>query len=399
MTHITRTAHGSASMMLNSLRLVGVGELTCPSSQFPRLTKHIAKDKLPKMCPDPWNDSMKRHPKSNLLARFRPNLPTLTATPTNRIAMSVYDARCEIVSTNINPPTKLQLTKDGSYLFLLGPSGYKDRSPGLDYFLVDEDLKNGGEPHRRIFEPGLTSVAYDMAVDDECRLVFVGDEDRVKSYAWGTPNGYNNELPPIHTLNSQDFSGPMAVLPNGTIVRADQGKVAVWDINGLETHRDAGDKLIGEEIDIEYVWRDDYYNIELSSGTSPSSTIDFIDHPNFKPSVWQPLVGAPSKLLCAEAARQTYNYGCIAIDLEHGGKTIAHYLGHGGSVADVSTSPVDSHVFLTSSHDGFSRLYDVRQSLPVLTLDACGKDSFCESAVLAHPDGIPSECPYNNFRT
>ncbi|KAG8682125.1 hypothetical protein FRC08_015179, partial [Ceratobasidium sp. 394] len=39
--------------------------------------------------PGPWNDSVKRHPKSSPLARHRPKLPALTPTAANPIAMSV----------------------------------------------------------------------------------------------------------------------------------------------------------------------------------------------------------------------------------------------------------------------------------------------------------------------
>lgn len=73
------------------------------------------------------------------------------------------------------------------------------------------------------------------------------------------------------------------------------------------------------------------------------------------------------------------------------------YLGHGATVSDFSVSSGDPQVFLTACHDGFARMFDVRRSLPVLTFDACGQSEFCDTAALAHVDGIPSKVPSQLF--
>jgi WD40 repeat protein len=230
-----------------------------------------------------------------------------------------------------------------------------------------------------------------MVLDESRRLIFVGDKDRVKSYAWGAADGtYYDELLPTHTLDSQGSGGPMVILPNGTIVRAGQGRAVVWQINELETHGDDGEEIVGIEIDIEDTWRDDPEEIELSSGSTPTSHIQFVDHPSLAPSIWQPLISAPSTVLSTEFSQMSKSYGCISIDLETG-RTTARYLGHGAGISDLSVSAGDPQVFLTACGDGYARMFDTRQPLPVLTLDACGKDAFCEAVVLAHPDGIPSE--------
>ncbi|CAE6430443.1 unnamed protein product [Rhizoctonia solani] len=258
--------------------------LSLPHATIPMMLEmlnidpEIAMQKVGKIRPDPWHSSMKRHPKSTLLARFRPDLPRLTATPSTPAAAMVYDARCS--------------------------------------------------------------------------------------------------------------DGPIAVLPNGRVVRAGVGGVASWNIGELETHGYDGE-IIGDEIDPEQTSRDDPSAIELSSGSPRNSFIRFIDHPNLTPTVWEPLPGNPSTLLCAEYF-DLIKYGCVSIDLEHGGKTTARYLGHGGAVSDFSVSAADPRMFLTACHDGYARLFDVRQPLPVITLDACGADAFCEAIVLAHPDGIPT---------
>jgi hypothetical protein len=337
---------------------------------------------------------MKRHPKSTRLARFRPNLPpTLTSTPSNPLAMSVYEARCEISLTSIVTPIRLQVSEGSSCLGLIGMGGYKNRSPTLNYFLLDKEGEGTYFPEEHFFEVGLAGIARGIAVDESRRLIFVGDDDRVKSYAWGAPDGTYYKKPlPTHTLDSDRFSGPIVTLPNGTIVRAGKGSAGVWEFSGLDTHGDNGGKTIGQEMDIDDLdsWRDDPDDIELSTGSAPISRIEFIDQPSLKPSIWKSLIAAPSTVLCAEFARESNNYDCIALDLETG-KTKLHYLGHGATVADFSVSAGDPQVFLTASHDGYVRLFDVRLPLPALTFDACGQVEFCDTAALAHPNGIPSK--------
>jgi hypothetical protein len=92
----------------------------------------------PSLMPDPWAASMKRHPKSPPLTRFRPGLPSLTPMPANRLAMSVYDARCEVSAVSIIPPIWLQLSEGSSCLAAIGVCGHKDRTPGLEYFLLEK---------------------------------------------------------------------------------------------------------------------------------------------------------------------------------------------------------------------------------------------------------------------
>lgn len=274
--------------------------------------------------------------------------------------------------------------------------GWKNRSPALECFLLDkDDDERRGFMTSSYLVPGLADVAYHMAVDESRRLVFVGDESRVKSYAWMNPDGtYYDDLLPVHTLDTDRSSGPITILPNGAIVRAGKGGADVWATNGLPTHGDVGDEIIGEEMDLDDfdTMHDDTEDIELSTGAPPTSRIAFVDQPNLKPSIWQPLIESPSTVLCVEYARDTQNYDCVAIDLEAGGKTATRYLGHGATVADFSVSATDPRMFLTACHDGFARLYDVRQALPALTFDSSGQSEFCDAVVLAHPDGIPSQC-------
>ncbi|KAG8719134.1 hypothetical protein FRC09_011581 [Ceratobasidium sp. 395] len=342
------------------------------------------------MVPSAWKNNMKRHPKSSPLARPRPNIPTLTPTAANSVAMSVYDARCETKSERILTPLKLRLSQGNACLALNGAGGWKNRSPALSYYLLDEpDTGSTSLQRHHSMEPGLVDVARHMALDETRQLIFIGDDNRVKSYAWATPTGenYEREPHPTHTLDCDLVEGPIAVLPNGTVIRAGRGQVAVWDIDSLETHGEDGEGIVGEEDEdiLEDTMRDDAEEIELSTGSPATSYIKFTAHPDLKLAGWELLPQTPSTMLC-----HPDDYECFTIDLEHGGTIVTHYLGHGGKVSDFSISGGDPRVFLTACTDGFVRLFDHRTPLPVLTFDACDSSEFCDAAVLAHPDGIPT---------
>ncbi|CAE6481558.1 unnamed protein product [Rhizoctonia solani] len=338
---------------------------------------------------EPWSLSSKRHPKSTNLSRFRPKLPALTPTLDKPLAASVLDARCEISSSQCAAPIRFLTSPGNTCLALTGMGGYKNRSPALEYLLLNQPLAPSTDfPDLHWYEPGLAGVAFHGAIDESRRLIFVADDDRIKSYEWGSASEVYKDLLPVHTLDSELSRGPITVLPNGSLVRAGKGGASVFDINALPTHGSDGDEIIGESIEDFDTMRDEIDEIEVSSGSAPTSHIKFLDQPNLKPSLWQPLLTAPSTVLCVESARDEGKYSCIGIDLETG-KSTSYYLGHGGDVTAFSVSPAEPQLFLTACNDGFARLFDVRRPLPVLTFDACGQDEFCEAAALAHPDTIP----------
>ncbi|CAE6469279.1 unnamed protein product [Rhizoctonia solani] len=336
-----------------------------------------------------WNPASKRHPKSTNLSRFRSKLPPLTPTINKPLAASVLDARCEISSSRCSAPIRFLTSLGGTCLALTGMGGYKNRSPTLEYFILNQSLApytNFPAGHR--YEPGLASVAFHGVIDEARRLIFVGDDDRIKSYEWGSPTEVYPEPSPVHTLDTELSKGPMMILPNGSVVRAGKGGASVYDVRSLPTHGEDGDEVIGEEIEDFDTMCDDPEEIEPSSGSAPTSHIKFFDQPEFKPHIWQPLISAPSTVICAEYAREGGKYSCTGIDLETG-KTTSYYLGHGADVSAFSVSQSDPQLFLSACNDGFARLFDSRRPLPVVTFDACGQDEFCEAAALAHPDSIP----------
>ncbi|KEP47054.1 WD40 domain protein [Rhizoctonia solani 123E] len=337
---------------------------------------------------DPWDPSMKPHPKSTRMARFRPNLPTLTPTLGNSLAASILDARCEVFSAPCAYPIRFCISP--SCLALTGTAGYKNRSPYLEYIILTKPLDPMVDfPDEYTVEPGLAGVAYHAAIDDARRLIFVGDNDRVKSYEWGSTEEVHDEPLPVHTLDSRSAKGPMIVLPNGSLARAGKGGASIFDIQALPTHGPDGDAIIGKVIQIFDTWRDEEDEIERSSGSLPSSRIKFFDDPNFEPNLWEPLISAPSTVLCSEKARRSGVYDCVGIDLETG-KTVSYHLGHGDEITAFSVAPSDPQLFLTACGDGFARLFDLRHPLPVVTVDACGLKESCEAATLVMPGGIPT---------
>jgi len=61
---------------------------------------------------------------------------------------------------------------------------------------------------------GLSDVTYDSATDEECKLIFVADHSRIKSYAWGSPSENYAKLVVMHTLSSEGSSskGPLTII-------------------------------------------------------------------------------------------------------------------------------------------------------------------------------------------
>ncbi|KAG8731631.1 hypothetical protein FRC11_003223 [Ceratobasidium sp. 423] len=341
---------------------------------------------------EPGNVTTQQHLHPSKLARLRPNLPTLTPTLNEPLARSIFDARCEISSYRCASPIRFYSSPKGVCLALAGMSGWKNRSPALDYLVLNQPQNT--DPHNefsnaRFLEPGLADIAYHAAVDDARRLIFIGDGKRVKSYEWGTNTEVYRDPLPVHTLNSGHAEGPITTLPNGTVVRTGKGSASVWNIDALPTHDE--DDVIGYEIEINgHSWRDDPENIERSSGSRPTSQIKYTGISKFEPTQWKPLVSAPSTLICAEYEREEADgtFTCVGLDLQTG-QTTTKYLGHGKDISEFSVSAAEPQVFLTACHDGVARLFDIRQQNPVLRLTAGQQSDYCEGAALAHPNGIP----------
>ncbi|KAH9928697.1 uncharacterized protein B0H18DRAFT_1000217 [Fomitopsis serialis] len=317
--------------------------------------------------PAPWRPDMQPHIKSTRLSRFRPDVST-SVTDATPLAQAIHQARCEITDDDITVPSKMLISPGQTCLAIIGAGGWKNRNPTLACYFLDKDdhMQKG-----RSITPGLSDLASTMAMDEERKLVFIADSHRVKSYSWvANPNASrHNKLPAVHTLDSDECSGCLA------------GKALVWNIDALQQHGPEHRRIGRGRFDVEDSWRFD--------GSIPHASIAFAD-PTFYPAVWHR--HAPSgNMICGTNGRRDSNeYLCASIDLEHGGQTVARYLGHGGDVEVISTSEGDPNVFATAGSDGYARLFDVRQPLPVMTFNHGIDLEYCSSVVLVHPDGVPT---------
>ncbi|EMD33906.1 hypothetical protein CERSUDRAFT_56003, partial [Gelatoporia subvermispora B] len=266
----------------------------------------------------------------------------------------IYQARCEVDGNRICTPIKVAVSLGGSCIAVGANGGWKNREPVVHYYF-----------HKAYsIDPGLAEPVTQLALDDDRKLIFVADGDRVKSFSWKGGKGS-----PVHTLNSMT-SGPIAILPRGHIIRAGDGRFDYWRIDELEVHGPKK-KLIGRgKYNIDDLGRDnDYDEVERSNGSDAHGRIK-LEQTRFCPQalhVHQPT----GRILCGETTPASHDggYGCVAIDLEHGGKTAIRYLGHGGTVVSFSTGDFDPYTLATACSDGFARDYDVRQKLLILTMD------------------------------
>ncbi|KAF8071505.1 hypothetical protein FPV67DRAFT_876444 [Lyophyllum atratum] len=336
----------------------------------------------------PWAESPQPHPYMSRLARFKPNVIT-SVTPATQSAALIYHARCEITSDSICNPVRAQISPGGACLAISSAGGWKGNLPVLQYYLLDDD---SGFPMHHIIETGLEEPSRELAFDEQRKLVFVADEDRIKSFAWGVPGGddYLRAMP-THTMDSEPWDGPIALLSGHRFVRAGKGSVGVWNLEMLETHGATGKKPIGETRsgDEEGTFEDDGDDVELSDGSKAMGSIKFEDA-TLKPATWGAHPCTVGSMICGFSLKEPLGYSCVVVDLEHGGKTVTRYLGHGGEVLEFSTSAVDPFLFATGCGDGYARLFDVRVPLPVMTFNAGRQTEECCAVVLAHPDGVPT---------
>lgn len=352
-----------------------------------------------------WRKTLRPHPLSTPCSRFLDDIPEWTATDQNQHATSVAQARCEITSREIRLPSDMRLSSTGNILAFSAMDGWKNRVPYLHYQLPNEET-GADSINSYSIKVDLMSGLREMLIDDERRLLFASDWDRVRSYRCKEPN-VPRDAPSgsslrVHTLNSKGYSGPLAMLPNGRLAKAGKGQVAIWDLDSLQTHGATGKDAVGDKLsesEMMDTGRDDPENIERSRGSEATIVIDLpsIDSKSknnvFEIEKWHQHPSQAGTLICG-TNRKSKNYLCHSLDFEAGGKTVTRYLGHGDSVNDFSTSAGDPNVFLTSCSDGHARLYDVRHPLPTMTLTTYSPLEAGATAVLGHPDGIP--CKLNS---
>jgi len=179
----------------------------------------------------------------------------------------------------------------------------------------------------------------------------------------------------------------MIMLSNGRLARAaSRGKIGIWSLDDLPTHGSSGTDRIGGRINLDDTWRDELSEIEDSAGSSPQTAITLPDDLKELPiNVWNTHPSKSGTLFCGQESL----HALAMVDLERGGILSSKFLGHGGRITGITTSPTaDPNVFCTGCDDGLARLFDVRQQLPVLTVEGDPNDGSC-CATFVHPDGIP----------
>ncbi|GJE96273.1 WD40 repeat domain-containing protein [Phanerochaete sordida] len=332
----------------------------------------------------PWDEEQQPHSRSSVLSRFRDGVE-LPSSATHPRASYVWQARCEVTNDKLySGYSKLVLSADGTFMAMSTVSGYKNRDPMVKWWALDEE-----DLSKKSLQPPFTEHVRTMALDDSRQLMFLADWDRVKSYSFAP----ETRKRAVHTLQARSHSGPLAVLPDGRLLRAGEGSALVWNIDALETHYPGDGQTftrIGEGTykGFEDCWRDDNCVKELSVGSAAHATLPFADSA-YVPKVlhWH----APqARMLSAADTEKLDSFECVALDLEHGGKAAARYIGLGGRVDEFSTSADEPNMFLTASMDGYARLYDVRTPLPVLTIEGERQDGPMESALFVHIDGVPT---------
>ncbi|KAI0750114.1 hypothetical protein C8Q80DRAFT_1269876 [Daedaleopsis nitida] len=354
-----------------------------------------------------WTSSPRSHPKSTRLSNIRAGV-SISATAATPLARIVLQARCDVSAREFPRPTGASVSSDSSTLAIMGqasdvsclsiylldkghegPNGsyggyrgdrdsdHEDEGKGKgEETENDDNLDRGGERayQSRFYssislDTGFSSLRYQIAMDTPHKLAIVGDRCRTKTFFWGR-------------------AGDAAF----DSWKPGRGAIAVWDVEGLATQRDAkgvdrDDADSDYEDDSEGDAEDD---TPVSVGAAPSRTIKVSrGEEGFAPAVWR-LHEPTGNMLAGENARITEGrYGCYALDLEHDARKVVRFLGHGGSVETFSHSPGDGNVFATGCTDGYARLFDVRHPLPVMTLDVGQLRDFCSTVLLIHPDGVP----------
>ncbi|KAH6913303.1 hypothetical protein BKA70DRAFT_1262418 [Coprinopsis sp. MPI-PUGE-AT-0042] len=329
--------------------------------------------------PPSWVTTTRPDPLSTPCARFSDTCPDAIFTGMNDatapMAASVTKAKCEITATPIPQPNKLTFSTNQKGI---GTPILRCES------LADPTL-------RCTFTVALATLT-ETAFDHDNSMIVAGDWERIKTYVLQPleEGETKRKLLPVHTMTSQEYTGPITFLSSNRIARCGKGKLAIWNLDELPTHGEDGKQIIGSVIP------DDKLNtfrmeedVERSSGSLPHSvhSLPWEDRVIHK---WHAHPSTPNTMLCS-LNRESEQFKCHAIDLVDGGaRPKARYLGHGGQIESFSTSKGDANLFVTSADDSYVRIYDQRHPLPVLTIRAgpVGTEAL-PCAALCRPDGLP----------
>ncbi|KAJ7056197.1 WD40 repeat-like protein [Mycena amicta] len=311
---------------------------------------------------------------STPLARFCSPRPAIPAdAPVELTAFA--EARCEILSDDIPLPIRMATSDD--IVAVIGAGGWKQRTPTMliqRLSIVPEAARIRDWNKFATVSPnvGLSNVAHALRVDASRQLVWVGDEERIKSYKWSyDETDTNEETLPVHTLMSNEFSNAILLREGGArVFRSGRRGMAIWDVTSLPTHGRQGTKIIGKKMrrDSDFGSRDDTEDIERSEGTLPTTTMDGKPVANIVVAENHPNGG--SQILGVHRADHRGATSVAAVDLETQ-QFAMRYLGHGADINGIATTSGDGdpNGFVTVASDGGVRLYDVRQPTPQFAIE------------------------------
>mgnify|MGYP001586002032 CR=1 FL=1 len=311
-----------------------------------------------------YDPASRPSPHTSPLARF---FTTNNRAPSSSLPLqrAVREARCEVKSDGICSPYQLLVSPTQAFVSAAG--GWKNRDPILHIY--DNSLDANDSP-----SVGLADTPSAMALDGVDDLVAIADRSRIKTYRGSLA---------VHTMNSSAYDGALAFFDGGTkLARASATgpRVAIWDLEGLETHGADGSSRVGgkirsSELNSEYpIWlqllfraqgadgplpgmrdNDGGDEIERSSGSSSTSTLT-LDASIHGISSWTPLAGTPN-FICASSAMLGSSTETFELDWTTGKKRM-QYFGHGGTVTGLSTAEGRENEFITTCSDGATRLFD-----------------------------------------
>ncbi|KAF7291979.1 WD40 repeat-containing protein [Mycena indigotica] len=289
---------------------------------------------------DPNSRPSKTH--STPLARFCANRPAIASAAAPEL-IAFAEARCKILSDRIPLPIHMGILDD--IVAVIGASGWKQHAPTMLIQKLSVLPKSARSRSYDTFgevspDVGLAHVAHVLRVDGSRKLVWVGDEERVKSFQWS----YDDE--------GGEFKHAMLLREGGArILRSGRRGMAMWDVTSLPTHGPDGTRIVGKKMkSVEDSWRDDPEDIELSSGMKPTLIIETTALAN--------IVVAQNQRISAPCGPPN-TWVTLRI------------LGHAADINCISTTSgmENPATFVTSASDGGVRLYDTRQPTPEFVVD------------------------------
>jgi hypothetical protein len=135
----------------------------------------------------------------------------------------------------LTQPYNFSLSLDQKGFTTSAGGGWKNRDPHLRCeSLTDPTL-------RCTFVVPLGDLTQ-TCFDTENSLIIAGDWERIKTFRLRPleEGKTKRKLLPLHTMASQEYTGPMTLLSPNRLARCGKGKLAIWNLDELPTHGENG---------------------------------------------------------------------------------------------------------------------------------------------------------------